>query len=213
MQTREKDRKVAKNCVFLVFCGSGGSKSRLPKAAGAEPSGQLRNDKLHFIVARSSRFGSQKAQDTSRPHFGSSNVHKGYVVVVRSTFGSENVEKCTQRQLQLQRQLPLHYTPTTSTTTTVTATTTSTALQLQRQRQLPLHYNYKHTTRHHTTLHAAVVGEVTTATTPKAQLQPPSGPSVHSLCHPCITTTHLSYSCLSFKLSPPPCAVLVVWWA
>ena len=134
-----------------MFCGSGGSKSRLPKAAGAEPSGQLRNDKLHFIVARSSRFGSQKAQDTSRPHFGSSNVHKGYVVVVRSTFGSENVEKCTQRQLQLQRQLPLHYTPTTSTTTTVTATTTSTALQLQRQRQLPLHYNYKHTTRHHTT--------------------------------------------------------------
>ena len=31
-----------------------------------------------------------------------------------------------------------------------------------------------------------------------------------SLCHPCITTTHLSYSFLSLKLPPPPCAVLLV---
>ena len=44
----------------------------------------------------------------------------------------------------------------------------------------------------------------------KAQLQPPFGPSVDSLCHPCITTTHLSYSVLSLKLPPPPCAVLLV---
>ena len=28
-----KGRKVAKHCVFLVFCGSGGSKGRLAKAA------------------------------------------------------------------------------------------------------------------------------------------------------------------------------------
>ena len=31
-----KGRKVAKPCVFPVFCGSGGSKGRLAKAAGAE---------------------------------------------------------------------------------------------------------------------------------------------------------------------------------
>ena len=31
-----KGREVAKHRVFLVFCGSGGSKSRLAKAAGAE---------------------------------------------------------------------------------------------------------------------------------------------------------------------------------
>ena len=31
-----------------------------------------------------------------------------------------------------------------------------------------------------------------------------------SLCHPCITTTHLSYSALSLKLPPPPCAGLLV---
>ena len=43
------------------------------------------------------------------------------------------------------------------------------------------------------------------------QLQPPFGPSVDSLCHPCIPTTHLSYSVLSLKLVPPPCAVLLVY--
>jgi len=33
---------------------------------------------------------------------------------------------------------------------------------------------------------------------------------VGSLCHPCITTTHFSYSLLSLKLPPPPCAALLV---
>jgi len=32
-----KGRKVAIHCVFPMICGSGGSKSRLAKAAGAEP--------------------------------------------------------------------------------------------------------------------------------------------------------------------------------
>ena len=36
-----------------MICGSGGSKSRLAKAAGAEPAGQMRDEKLHAIVARS----------------------------------------------------------------------------------------------------------------------------------------------------------------
>ena len=48
-----KGRKVAKHCVFPVFCGSGGSKSRLAKAAGAEVAGQRRHEKLHAVVARS----------------------------------------------------------------------------------------------------------------------------------------------------------------
>ena len=48
-----KGREVAKHCVFPVFCGSGGSKSRLAKAAGAEVAGQTRNEKLHAVVARS----------------------------------------------------------------------------------------------------------------------------------------------------------------
>ena len=48
-----KGRKVAKHCVFPMICGSGGSKSRLAKAAGAEPAGQMRDEKLHAVVAGS----------------------------------------------------------------------------------------------------------------------------------------------------------------
>ena len=46
-----------------MICGSGGSKSRLAKATGAEPSGQMRNEKLHVVVAQST-FGSQNVQKT-----------------------------------------------------------------------------------------------------------------------------------------------------
>ena len=59
-----KGRKVAKHCVFLMIWGSGGSKSRLAKAAGAEPAGQMRDEKLHAAVARST-FPSQNVQSTS----------------------------------------------------------------------------------------------------------------------------------------------------
>ena len=58
-----KGRKVAKHCVYPMICGSGGSKSRLAKAAGAEPSGRMRDEKLHAVVARST-FGSQNVQST-----------------------------------------------------------------------------------------------------------------------------------------------------
>ena len=58
-----KGRKVAKHCVFPMICGSGGSKSRLAKAAGAEPAGQMRDEKLHAVVARST-FPSQNVQNT-----------------------------------------------------------------------------------------------------------------------------------------------------
>ena len=64
-----KGRKVAKHCVFPMICGSGGSKSRLAKAASAEPSGQMRDEKVHAVVARST-FRSQNVQNTSAPdHF------------------------------------------------------------------------------------------------------------------------------------------------
>ena len=68
MQMRET-RKVAIHCVFPMICGSGGSKSRLAKAAGAEASGQMRDEKVHAVVARST-FGSEKVQNTPAPdHF------------------------------------------------------------------------------------------------------------------------------------------------
>ena len=64
-----KGRKAAKHCVFPMIWGSGGSKSRLAKAAGAEPAGQMRDEKLHAVVARST-FASEKAKSTSRSdHF------------------------------------------------------------------------------------------------------------------------------------------------
>ena len=53
-----KGRKVAKHGVFSWFCGSGGLKSRLAKAAGAETSGEMRDEKLHAVVAPST-FGSK----------------------------------------------------------------------------------------------------------------------------------------------------------
>ena len=64
-----KGKKVAKNCVFPMICGSGGSKSRLAKAAGAEPAGQMRDKKLNAVVARST-FRSQNVQNTpASDHF------------------------------------------------------------------------------------------------------------------------------------------------
>ena len=59
-----KGRKAAKHGVFSWFCGSGGLKSRLAKAAGAETSGEMRDEKLHAVVTRS-RFRSEKVQSTS----------------------------------------------------------------------------------------------------------------------------------------------------
>ena len=66
-----KGRKVAKHCVFRMICGSGGLKSRLAKAAGAEPSGQMRDEKLHAVVARSA-FGSEQVKKNTAlsEHFG-----------------------------------------------------------------------------------------------------------------------------------------------
>ena len=87
-----KGTKVAKHCVFPMICGSGGSKSRLARAAGAEPAGQIRDKKLH-AVARST-FASKKNLKT--PHvrntFGSCDVEKVHAFVAQSTFPSQNVQ-------------------------------------------------------------------------------------------------------------------------
>ena len=64
-----KGRKVTKHGVFPMICSSGGSKSRLAKAAGAEPAGRMRDEKLHAVVARST-FPSQNVQNTpTSDHF------------------------------------------------------------------------------------------------------------------------------------------------
>ena len=64
-----KGRKVAKHCVFPMIWSSGGSKSRLAKAAGAEPAGQMRDEQVHAVVARST-FASQNVESTpASDHF------------------------------------------------------------------------------------------------------------------------------------------------
>jgi len=69
IQVREKVRKSRHTGVFPMICGSGGSKSRLAKVAGAERAGQMRDEKLHAVVARIT-FPSQNVQNTSAPeHF------------------------------------------------------------------------------------------------------------------------------------------------
>ena len=87
-----------------MIWGSGGSKSRLAKAAGAEPAGQMRDEKLHAVVARST-FASQNVQNTPllevamskkctplwrEAHF---EVKMYKTLGVRTTFGSRDVEK------------------------------------------------------------------------------------------------------------------------
>ena len=57
-----KGRKVAIHCVFPMIWGSGGSKSNLAKAAGAEPAGQMRDEKVRAVVARNT-FPSQNVRN------------------------------------------------------------------------------------------------------------------------------------------------------
>ena len=69
MQMREKVGKSRFTVFFPMICGSGGSKSRLAKAAGADPAGQMRDEKVHAVVARST-FPSQNVQNTlTSDHF------------------------------------------------------------------------------------------------------------------------------------------------
>ena len=64
MQMREKVGKSRFTVSFPMICGSGGSKSRLAKAAGAEAAGQMGDEKVHAVVARST-FPSENVQNTT----------------------------------------------------------------------------------------------------------------------------------------------------
>ena len=86
---REKVGKSRNTVVFPMICGSGGSKSRLAKAAGAEPAGHRSDEKLHAVVVRST-FPSQNVQNTSASdHFWKLRCRKMHAVVARSTFRSQ----------------------------------------------------------------------------------------------------------------------------
>ena len=93
MQVREK--LVSIHCVFPIICGSGRSTSRLAKAAGAEPRGQMRDEKLHAVVARSI-FLSQKCKKlTGSDHFLTFRVQmsKKSMLLWRDAFPSQKCKK------------------------------------------------------------------------------------------------------------------------
>ena len=84
-----KGRKVAIHYVFPMICGSGGWNRRLAKAAGAEPSWKMRDEKLHTFVVRGT-FRRQNVQNTPfSDHFG---IEKAHAVVARSTCPSQNAQ-------------------------------------------------------------------------------------------------------------------------
>ena len=91
MQMGEKVGKSRNTVFFPMICGSGGSKSRLAKAAGAEPSGQMRDEvKVHAVVARST-CRNQNVQNT--PVFGPLlDVEKVHAIVLW-----RERSKCTKR--------------------------------------------------------------------------------------------------------------------
>ena len=51
--------------MFSKGCGSGGWKNRLAKAAGAEPSGKMRDEKLRAVVAPSTFQGQHVFEHTN----------------------------------------------------------------------------------------------------------------------------------------------------
>ena len=94
MQVHEKVGKSRFTVFFQMICGSGGSKSNLAKAVGAEPAGQMRDEKVCAVVARST-FPSQKCQKpTVSDQFWKLRRRKeAHAVVARSTFPSQKCQK------------------------------------------------------------------------------------------------------------------------
>ena len=109
-----------------MICGSGGSKSRPAKAAGAEPSGQMRDEKLHAVVRRST-IPSQNVQSTpGSDHFwkltcrksargcGAKHISKWKCTKHRSSGALLEVEmskKSTQLWREAHFQVKMHKTP------------------------------------------------------------------------------------------------------
>ena len=80
----QKGWKFATNYVFPMICGSGRSKSRLAKAAGAEPSGQMRDEKFARLYG---------AKHISKSKCTKHAMQKVHAVVAQSTFSKS---KCTK---------------------------------------------------------------------------------------------------------------------
>ena len=89
-----KGREVAIHYVFRMICGSGGSKSNLAKAAGAEPAGQMRDEKLHAVVARSTFLNQNCEKHT----------------ILRPLLEVEMSKKCTSLRREVRFQVKMYKT-------------------------------------------------------------------------------------------------------
>ena len=173
IQVREKGGKVAKHCVFPMICGSGGSQSRLGKAAGAEPAGQMRDEELHIVVARST-FPSQNVQNTPGPdHFwqlrcrksahrcGTKHISKSKCtkhISVGPLLEVEMSKKCTPLWREAHFEVKMYKTPQCRTTFggsgVVSRVTTTIFTTIYNPHYIALHYARLHsTTFHYTPLH------------------------------------------------------------
>ena len=89
MQVREKVEKSRTICFSNDLWLRRVEKYRLAKAASAEPSVQMRDEKLHAVVARST-FRSQNVQNTSAPdNFWKLRCRKVHAAVARSICPSQ----------------------------------------------------------------------------------------------------------------------------
>ena len=104
-----------------MIWGSGGSKSRLAKAAGAEPAGQMRDENLHAVVARST-FPSQNVQNTrGSDHFWKMRCRKSEVKMYKTPGFGPLLEvamskKCTPLRREAHFQVKMYKTPGVQTT-------------------------------------------------------------------------------------------------
>ena len=168
-----------------MIWGSGGSKSRLAKAAGAEPAGQMRDEKLHAVVARST-FPSQNVQNTpGADHFwqlrcpksarrcGAKHISKSKCtkhIMVGPLLEVEMSKKCTPLWREAHFEVKMLKTPGVRTTfggsdvaslrfTTLHYITLHyTPLHYITLHYTPQHYNYNYTTTlHYTPLHTTTL--------------------------------------------------------
>ena len=93
MQVREKVGKSRNTNVFPMFSGSGGSKSRLTKAAGTETSWPDEKIKSCTPLWHKARFEVKSGKTRhSRTTVGSWDIEKVHAVVARSTFGTKKCQ-------------------------------------------------------------------------------------------------------------------------
>ena len=79
-----------------MICGSGGSKSRRAKAAGAEPSRQMRDEKIARCCGKKRGAKSRCTKHLSvEPLLEVDTSEKVHTVVAQSTFPSQNAKNTT----------------------------------------------------------------------------------------------------------------------